>query len=61
MATDGNVTTGSYVYSYTPDDKAAVVQFTLPGTVFEDISVILNSTNQELPVTSAPDPSYSVT
>jgi hypothetical protein len=61
LATDGNVTTGSYVYSYTPDDKAVMVQFTLPGYVFEDISVVLNSTSQELPVTSAPDPSYSAT
>lgn len=61
LATDGNVTTGTYVYSYTPDDKPATVQFTLPGTVFEDIIVTLNSTNQELPVTSAPDPSYSAT
>lgn len=61
LATDGNVTSGSYVFSYTPDDKGAFVQFTLPGTVFEDINVVLNASNQEFPVTSAPDPSYSAT
>jgi hypothetical protein len=61
LAIDGNVTTGTYIYSYTPDDKPVTVQFTLPGTVFEDIVVTLNATNQELPVTSAPDPSYSAT
>ncbi len=61
LATDGNVTTGSYVFSYTPDDKTASVQFTLPGYVFEDITVTLNATNQELPIVSAPDPSYSAT
>ncbi len=61
LATDGNVTTGSYVFSYTPDDKPASVQFTLPGYIFEDITVTLNATNQELPIVSAPDPSYSAT
>jgi hypothetical protein len=61
LAVDGNVTTGTYIYSYTPDDKPVTVQFTLPGTVFEDIVVTLNANNQELPVTSAPDPSYSAT
>ena len=59
LATDGNVTSGSYVFSYTPDSKAAFVQFTLPGTVFENIDITLNSTNQEFPVTSSPDPSYT--
>jgi hypothetical protein len=61
LATDGNVTTGSFVFSYTPDDKPASVQFTLPGYTFEDISILLNATNQELPIVSAPDPSYSAT
>lgn len=61
LATDADVTTGTYIFSYTPDDRPVTVQFTLPGLVFEDIVVVLNSTDQELPVISAPDPSYSAT
>lgn len=58
LATDGNVTTGTYVYSYTPDDKPVTVQFTLPGFVFEDLTLTLDSTDQTLPITSSTDPSY---
>jgi hypothetical protein len=61
LATDPNVTTGSYAFTYAPDDRGATVQFTLPGYVFEDIVVTLNATSQELPIVSSPDPSYSAT
>lgn len=59
LATDGNVTSGSYAYPYTPDNKPAKAQFTLPGYVFEDINITLDSSDQSFPVTWAPDPSYT--
>jgi hypothetical protein len=58
LAHDQDVITGSYAYNYNPDSKPARVQFTLPGYVFEDIDIVLDSTDQSLPVTYAPDPSY---
>lgn len=58
LAHDDNVTTGSYTYSYSPSSKPARAQFTLPGYVFEDIDLMLDSTDQSLPVAYSPDPSY---
>ncbi len=61
LATDGNVTNGSYAYSYSPNNKPAKAQFTLPGYAFEDIALTLDATDQTFPVTWAPDPSYTAT
>ena len=59
LAHEQDLVAGSYVYNYNADNKPARVQFTLPGYVFEDIDIILDSNNQSLPVTYAPDPSYT--
>lgn len=59
LAQQQDVTGGSYAYSYTPDSKPAKAQFTLPGYVFEDINITLDSSDQSFPVTWAPDPSYT--
>lgn len=54
-----SVSGGSYAYQYQVNNTPARAQFTLPGYVFEDMDITLNSTDQSLPVTYAPDPSYT--
>lgn len=54
-----SVSGGSYAYQYQINNTVARAQFTLPGYVFEDMDITLNSTDQSLPVTYAPDPSYT--
>lgn len=59
LAHNQNVTSGSYTFNYSPSgDAPAVAQFTLPGYIIESINILLDSTDQTLPVTVKNDPSY---
>lgn len=61
LSTAQDVVGGSYVYTFASDSKPVVVQFSLSGYTFEDLTVTLTPENRTLSVISAPDPSYSVT
>lgn len=58
LAHQQDVNTGSFTWQYDASNRPARVQFTMPGYVFEDMNIVLDATNQTLPVTYAPDPSY---
>jgi hypothetical protein len=59
LSTSQDVTGGTYVYTFASDNKPVVVQFSLSGYTFEDLTVTLTPENRTLSVISAPDPSYT--
>lgn len=61
LSTQQDVSGGQYTYQYDATDASARVSFTLPGYVIDPIDITLSLTVSVIPVTWAPDPSYSAT
>jgi hypothetical protein len=59
LAQSQDVNAGSYVFTHALSGRPIRVQFTLPGYTFEDFDLTLTAADITLPVTSAPDPSYT--